>query len=194
MYTMKNITIYTALLFAFVACTSQVESVLADESTVYGDVVLVDDTLFCKDNAEFEYAASSCAFVDQTGKEMIRAGKYKSCFSGFFATFLYVSDAALMDGKVVAINRNEEVIFEAYMYDNAPDDESEGLFRIIRDGKIGFANQRGEIVIPATYACAEQFSGGKAKVTMECVSKKDGDYTTCESKNWFYIDLKGEKL
>jgi hypothetical protein len=191
---MKNITIYTALLLIFVACTSQVEPVLEAESSMYADVVLLDDTLFCKDNAEFEYGAPSCAFVDQTGKEIIPASKYKSCFSGFFATFLYVSDSKLMDGKVVAINRNEEVIFEAFMFDNAPDEESEGLFRIIRDGKIGYANQRGEIVIPATYACAEPFSGGKAKVTLSCNKTKEGEYTVVESNEWFYIDLKGKKF
>ena len=55
--------------------------------------------------------------------------------------------AALHQGKVVAIDRNERILFEAYLFDNGPDYTSEGLFRIIHDGKIGFANENGEVVI-----------------------------------------------
>ena len=85
-------------------------------------------------------------------------------------------------------------IFDAYYYDNGPDYISDGLFRIKRNGKIGYANEKGEIVIDAVYACANPFENSKAKVALTCTQTKEGEYTRQDSDAWFYIDRKGNKI
>ena len=54
-----------------------------------------------------------------------------------------------------------------------------GLAYVKQNGKYGYINKSGEVVIPIRYDDAEKFEGGKAKVT------KDGDS--------FYINMQGEK-
>ena len=56
---------------------------------------------------------------------------------------------------------------------------SNGLAHVKLNGKYGYINKSGEVVIPIRYDAAEKFEGGKAKVT------KDGDS--------FYINMQGEK-
>lgn len=54
----------------------------------------------------------------------------------------------------------------AYQYDNGDDYFSEGLQRIVdKDGKIGFRDSIGKIVIAPRYAFAFPFKEGYAKVT-----------------------------
>lgn len=52
------------------------------------------------------------------------------------------------DSGWIAINTKGEFLFKAYPFDNGPDYFSNGLIRVIQDNKIGYANKRGEIVIP----------------------------------------------
>jgi hypothetical protein len=69
------------------------------------------------------------------------------------------------DSGWIAINTKGEFLFKAYPFDNGPDYFSNGLIRVIQDNKIGYANKRGEIVIPPRYAYAESFNNGSAKVS-----------------------------
>lgn len=48
---------------------------------------------------------------------------------------------------IYAINRKAEPLFEVFCCDNGPDAPQEGVFRIIENGKMGFANMDGEIVV-----------------------------------------------
>lgn len=55
-----------------------------------------------------------------------------------------------------------------YLYDNGPDYLSEGLMRIQdSSGKIGYADEKGEIVISPQFAFGYPFKNGHAKVTLQ---------------------------
>ena len=148
------------------------------------------DTLFriCKDDL-YELGVPS-GYVNQKGDTIIPIGKYQYCFLDTATTYAIVGDHS----GVYAIDQKERRLYEVYWFDNGPDDLRDGLFRIKRNGKIGYANTTGEIVIEPQFDCANAFENGKAKVTFECELKKVGEYTTMKSDNWFYIDQTGKKI
>jgi hypothetical protein len=155
----------------------------------YADIVPASDTLRATPN---EYG-ESCAYVDAAGAVVIPRGTFESCFSETFKTFAYVADKRF-GRKIVAVNRNREPVFEAYLFDNGPDYPSDGLFRIKRNEKIGYADVTGRVVIAAAYAGAEPFEDGAARVTLDCELVADGEYSVAKSDQWFSIDKTGNKL
>ena len=97
------------------------------------------------------------------------------------------------DAKWVVIDRQEKVLYEVFPYDNGPDYPSEGLFRIVQDGKIGYADATTyAIVIERQFDCAFPFENGKAKVSNECQTVKDGEHSVWESDPWQYVDQRGK--
>lgn len=129
-------------------------------------------------------------YVSPRGDTVIAMGKYSYCFTDTFRTY------AIVTGKkgFIGIDQQEQKLFDVFLYDNGPDYVQEGLFRIIDQGKIGFANTQGKIVIAPQYPCAYPFKDGKAKVAMNCQSKMDGEHRFWESTEWFFIDKEGEKV
>lgn len=131
------------------------------------------------------------------GDIIIPKGKYNNCFTDTFKNFAFVFDDKLTNSKVVAIDRNENILFDVYMFDNGPDWLEDGLFRIVRNGKIGYADKNGVIVIEPKFECAEQFEDGIARVALDCMlvkDKSDSEHSGMESDSWFYIDKKGNKV
>lgn len=98
-------------------------------------------------------------------------------------------------GVFVARDKQQKFLYQVFMYDNGPDYTAEGLFRIVQDGKIGYADAKtGEVVIAPRYPCAWPFEGGKARVSTDCTTRQDGEHGIWESDNWFYINKKGEEV
>jgi hypothetical protein len=130
-------------------------------------------------------------YVNQNGVEIVPVGKYLFCFEDTIRTF----GAVMTKDKVcMGIDKNGKELYEIYFYDNGPDYLVDNRFRIIQNGKIGYANELGEIIIKPQFECADGFENGKARVTNDCESKQDGEYTSLESDSWFFINTKGEKL
>lgn len=103
----------------------------------------------------------------------------------------------MTNSEVVAIDRNENILFEAYMFDNGPDYLEDDLFRIVRNGKIGYADKNGIIVIEPQFQCAGQFENGIARVSLpfrKVKEQQNSEHTGMESYTWFYIDKKGNKI
>ena len=77
-----------------------------------------------------------------------------------------------------------------------PDYTSEGIYRITKDGKIGYVDSiTSKVLIEPKFDCAFPFENGKAKVSFECktISAHPGDeHTTWESDKWIYIDRTGK--
>ena len=97
-----------------------------------------------------------------------------------------------MDHKWVVVDEQKTVLYDVFLYDNGPDAPSEGLYRIVKDGKIGYADaSTNAIVIEPQYDCAYPFENGKAKVSTNCKTVKDGEYDVWESDAWQFIDKKG---
>lgn len=140
---------------------------------------------------------ASCGYRNSKGEIIIPIAKYNHCFTDTFKNFAYVSDEKLTNSKIVAIDRNENILFDAYMFDNGPDYLEDGLFRVVRNGKIGYADKNGIIVIESKFECADQFENGIARVALNCKLEKekyDLEHTRMESGSWFYVDKKGNKV
>jgi hypothetical protein len=130
-------------------------------------------------------------YATRFGDTVIALGKYGHCFSEIFEDFAIV----LAHGQFIAIDRNERMLFEVYRFENGPDYPSEGLFRILQDGKIGFADLKGKVVIKPQFDGAFPFEHGRSQVCIGCTSRKVSDeYSTWFGGKWYDINKRGKKL
>ena len=126
------------------------------------------------------------------GKIIIPQGKYPFCFTDTFKTYAIVLKPGI---GFIAINRQEKLLYKVFDFDNGPDEESEGLFRIIENDKIGFADAAtGEVLIKPQFDCAFPFEEGKSKVSNDCKIHAEGEHPEWQSDNWFYIDKTGKRV
>lgn len=162
------------------------------KSKQYSDIADLhpSDTLFRVYEGDLYELGVPSGYVNQKGDTVIPIGKYQYCFLDTVTTYAIIGDKS----EVYAIDQRENRLYEVYWYDNGPDYVKDGLFRIKRNGKIGYANPKGEIVIEPQFDCANPFENGKAKVTFDCQLSKVGEHTEMKSDNWFYIDKTGKKI
>ena len=96
------------------------------------------------------------------------------------------------------VNRRGKIVISGVpTMDNGADRFHDGLVRILRNGKYGFANRRGEVVIAAIYDGAVNFEKGRATVCKGCESKcvdSGCEYHSFTGGEWFQIDAKGAVL
>ncbi len=131
-------------------------------------------------------------YKNLNGDTIIPLGKYSICFTDTFKTYAIV---AIPHKGFVAIDRQENILYNVFPFDNVPDYVSDGLFRILIDGKIGYADSAtGKIIIKPQFECAWQFENGIAKVSMDCKTQSDGEHSTWLSEKWFYIDKTGKTV
>ncbi len=130
-------------------------------------------------------------YINTSGDTVIALGKYAYCFTDTLKDYAIVMKN---DGVCIAIDKNDNELYEVFLYDNGPDYLADGLFRIKKNGKIGYANEDGEIIIEPQFDCAFPFEDGKAKVSNECTTVQDGEYQSWESDNWIFIDKSGNKI
>jgi hypothetical protein len=137
-------------------------------------------------------ATRKYGYRDQAGTMIIPIGKYPACYTDTFRNYAIV----FKPGQgIVGIDRQEHLLYHVFIFDNGPDEAQDRLFRIKVDGKIGYADAVfGKVMIPPRFACAWPFEMGKARVALDCQTRKDGDYHTWISDHWFYIDVKGRRL
>ncbi len=138
-----------------------------------------------------EMEENSCGYINSKKDTIIPAGKYVFCYTDTFRNFAIVMDTTY---RCIGIDRDENKLYEIKWYDNGPDPLREGLFRIIKNGKTGYANRFGEIVIPTQFECTTPFKNGQAKVSYNCKFVKEGEYTRMESNRWIYIDKSGNRI
>jgi hypothetical protein len=95
-------------------------------------------------------------------------------------------------GKWIITDNQKTPLYDVFVYDNGPDYASEGLIRVVKNGKIGYADaQTYALVIAPQFDCAFPFENGKAKVSNHCTTQKDGEHSVWESEKWQYVDKKG---
>ena len=80
--------------------------------------------------------------------------------------------AVVDDSGWVYINRQGEKLIRPYVFDNGPDYFSEGLARYVSDGKFGFFDEYGHIVIPAVFL----FAGPSGTHRMKEVGSRRGSF------------------
>lgn len=76
-------------------------------------------------------------------------------------------------------------------FDNFPDEFNSGLVRVRIGEKLGFANRRLKVVIPATYDGAFPFAKGRAWVCIGCVTVSDGEHSVYQGGTALCIDKRG---
>jgi hypothetical protein len=131
-------------------------------------------------------------YINQSGDTIVPVGTYAYCWTDTIFTFGIVWDQH--KESFIGIDRSGRRLYEIQQYDNGPDWLSDGLFRILRNGKVGYADAKGYIRIEPRFACADPFENGKARVALECELIPDGEYTLQKSDAWFYINKQGVRL
>ncbi len=149
------------------------------------------DFLYKVFKGDFDEVGVECGYVNSSGDTVIALGKYYYCYTDTLKDFAIVLKK---DGKCVAIDKNDRELFRVYWFENGPDYLSDGLFRIIKNAKIGYANKMGEVVIKPQFHCAFSFKDGRAKVSFRCKTVLSGEHRKWESLQWFYIDKTGKKI
>lgn len=131
-------------------------------------------------------------YKNNKGEIVIPLGKYQRCFTDTFTTYAIV---AKPNGSIIAINRQENVLYEIFLTDNGPDFPSEGLFRILENNKIGYADSTtGKVLIKPQFDCAQPFNNGVAEVSNNCKKQSAREHNTWISDHWFYIDKTGKRM
>jgi hypothetical protein len=133
---------------------------------------------------------AACGYVSSRGDTVIAIGTYEYCFTD---TLKYMAIVLKKSGELMAIDRQGRELFEVMWYDNGPDYFADGLIRIIKNGKIGYADDKGRMVIAPQFQCALPFANGRARVALTCKTVLEGEHSRWESDDWFYIDKEGRK-
>ena len=131
-------------------------------------------------------------YFDLKGKPMIPLDKY-FCTTDTFEYYGVVME--ISGGRLIGIDKKGKELFEAVPSGEGfyPIEEKEGRIMIIKNGKYGFANHKGEIVIEPKYSCAESFKNGKAKVSYSCTKIKS-EYLKWKMDSVFFIDKCGNEI
>ncbi len=100
--------------------------------------------------------------------------------------------AAVVDEKGWAyIDKSGRIIVRPLVADNGPDYFHEGLARFRRDGKVGFFDEQGRVVIQPGYTFAMPFSDGRAAVCDGCAEVEEGEHRAMRGGKWGFIDRSG---
>ncbi len=92
----------------------------------------------------------------------------------------------------IAFDKEGNELFQIFSYDNGPDYTSDGLFRIVKKGKIGYTDELGNIVINPQFNAALPFQNGMAAFCDGCNESSNGEHKIWEEGNWGFINKKGE--
>lgn len=84
--------------------------------------------------------------------------------------------AVFTDSGWVYIDKKGAVLFSVLAFDNGADYLSCGLSRFTENGKIGYFNESGRIVISPLFDFAFPFKNGSALVCSECLTVKNGEH------------------
>lgn len=84
------------------------------------------------------------------------------------------------------------IVIPTVTYENGPDYFQEGMARYRENNRIGFINEKGEVVIPAQFGWAFPFEDGVAVFCEGATLVKDGEYTLLEGGRWGAIDRTGK--
>lgn len=93
--------------------------------------------------------------------------------------------AIVLEDGFIGIDRNGNRLFSVFNFDNGPDYVEEGLFRIIDEDKMGFANMDGDIVIPPKYDMVGAFEQGFAHFAI-------GGERVYHGEHWFWENNTGD--
>jgi hypothetical protein len=101
--------------------------------------------------------------------------------------------AAVVDDQGWAyIDEAGRTVIRPLVLDNGPDYFRDGVARFSRNGKVGFFDARGKVVIQPVYAYAMPFSEGRAVVCDGCAEIEQGEHRSVKGGKWGFIDRRGQ--
>jgi len=92
------------------------------------------------------------------------------------------------------INTTGKVVIRPFIYDNGQDYFSEGLARFTWNGKFGYFDESGKVVIEAQFDFAAPFSEGMAAVCQSCTLQQEGEHRFYQGGKWGFIDHRGNPV
>lgn len=136
--------------------------------------------------------SDNCGYKSSTGKVIIPPGKYSYLFTDSFYNTAIVQDPTQ---GIVAIDRQEHVLYRIFVFDNGPNYTGTGLYRIYAKGKFGFANMN-KVVIPAKFDFVYPFNGDYAVFVSGCTFRSDpsGEHVEIIGGKYGYIDRDGKVI
>lgn len=96
----------------------------------------------------------------------------------------------------VCIDGNGTPLLRPFLYDNGPDEFSEGLARFVEAEKIGFFDESGSKKIPARYSFALPFADDRAAFCDGCTRRceEGGEHCSMTGGKWGLIDKTGAEI
>jgi len=191
--------IYLTVFFLFGSCKNYIEG--EQTNYQYHDIENLDtikrQPLMAVTKEKHLQYGSSVAYVSSKDDTILPFGSFAYFGTdtlNYYANVLLHPNESTY-GRWVGVDRNANILFDLVSFDNGPDYFKEGLTRVKRNGKMGYANKKGEVVIPCQYAYAGWFENGVAKVTFEAKEYLDLDeHRRVESDTWFEIDKQGNRI
>ncbi len=185
----RQITILIFTLSIIFSCKKYIEKEVTDYKyfdRAISDTVSTDKLKAVTDEEYLEYGVR-VAFVNENNDTIIPYGKYAYYGTDtleFYANVIeHPNDSTY--GRQIAIDRNQNILFDIVMFDNEPEPFNDGLTRVLRNGKMGYANKFGQIVVLCKYDYAKWFENGKAEVSYNAKEYFDlDDHKRVESDEW----------
>ena len=140
----------------------------------------------------YDEETDQCGYVNKDGDTLIPFGTYDYCISDSM-NYAIVIDFNGGEG-FPAIDSKGNELFRIFAYDNGPDYVEDGMFRIVKNGLIGYATKEGEIIVPPAYEAAWPFENGRALVSVKAEKVQlDEEHWTWVEEDPFYIDKNGNR-
>lgn len=178
-------TIYILALLLFTSCSTKHSDKKQQKPESWILVKNYDDT------STFAPLGYTSGYVNTNGDTVIPLDKYPRCYSDTFAYYAIVLDE---HRGLIGIDKKERKLFNAVWAEtDYPTMESDGMILITENGKYGYANHKGEIVIKPQFKCATSFMDGTAKVSNNCEEINE-EHEKWKINSWFYINKKGNKV
>ena len=162
-------------------------------------MILMSSISFGQEEREIMYrfidpeTGDDCGYLNKNGDTLIPKGDCMACFSDSLSYAIVVRNNHRDEG-FPAIDSKGNVLFNLFVYDNGPDYIEDGMMRIIKGGKIGFANEAGQIIIPPQYEAAWPFENFKTHVSYKATKVQDGEHWFWSDTHFFWIDANGHRL
>ena len=134
-------------------------------------------------------------YLNERSDTIVPYGKYRYCQTDTITEIGFVYENKPKKSRIVCINDAGKELFYVFKCDNGPDYLKEGLFRMMDEqGRIGFADSSGNVVIHPQFLYATPFANGHAYVTEHGGESNDREHTTWQSDEWKIINRNGNEL
>jgi hypothetical protein len=132
----------------------------------------------------------NCFSRDDEGRSVITPDNIKNCRFNSDGLSAVHNET---EGWMYVDRSGKIIVSHVAVMDNWADDFHDGLVRVHRGDKWGFANTKGEMVVPPIYDGALNFENGFTWVCSGCKAgyQKDGEYQIFLGGKWKRIDTSG---